>query len=199
MVEIRARTSVVIPQHRPLSFYTKLEVPNNCKIKFLFHKILEWSLDVAINEWLGKISTEIDKSCHHWGPQLVESVEHRFFNYPLAQQGWRYAANIMWQLLAKRGNLGLRKSFSMMQCLFDQPLCKAQTWFHRIQLFLRSDLLWIIWHQWNVAVELSNVADIFELLKFHEVYNQWHEYRFSFNEYTSYLMFFNGKDHIIWF
>lgn len=33
-------------------------------------------------------------------------VKHEFFNSPLAQQVWCYAANIIWQLLAKIGNLG---------------------------------------------------------------------------------------------
>ena len=50
----------------------------------------------------------------------------------LAQQVWRYAANIIWQLFVKRGNLGLRKSFSISQCLFDQSLNKYVKPFNRI-------------------------------------------------------------------
>jgi hypothetical protein len=80
---------------------------------------------VVVKEWHWKISWDADKRCPHCGPQSVELVEHRFFSCPFAQQRWRYAANIMWQLLAERGNLGPRKSFSMMQCFFHQPLCKA--------------------------------------------------------------------------
>ena len=93
---------------------------------------------VAINAWHWKISMDIDKCCPHCSPQSVESVEHRLFSCPLAQQGWRYAACIMWQLLAIRGNLGPRKSLFMMQCLFFfffffyQPLCKALKRLNRI-------------------------------------------------------------------
>jgi hypothetical protein len=104
---------------------------------------------VAVNEWRGKISVEIDQSCPHCGPQSVESVEHRFYSCPLAQQVWRYAANIVWQLFAKKRHLGPRKSFSMLQCLFDQPLCKTLKRFNRIWFFLRSGLPWIIWRQRN--------------------------------------------------
>jgi hypothetical protein len=32
-------------------------------------------------------------------------MEHKFFGSPLAQQMWRYAANILWQLFAKKHNL----------------------------------------------------------------------------------------------
>ena len=58
----------------------------------------------------------------------------------------------MWQLFAKRENLGPRKSFSMMQCLSDQPLCKTLKEFRRIWFFLTNGLLWIIWRQWNDLV-----------------------------------------------
>lgn len=62
-----------------------------------------------MNEWRGCISTGIDKSCHHCGSRAVESMKHKFFSYPLAQQVWHYATNIICQLIkvfAKRGNLG---------------------------------------------------------------------------------------------
>lgn len=95
---------------------------------------------------------KIDKSCPHCGPQSVESVEYRFYNCPLALQGWRYVANVMWQFFAKRGNLGARKSFCMMQCLFDQPLCKTLRWFIQIWFFLRSNISWITWRQRNDLV-----------------------------------------------
>jgi hypothetical protein len=87
---------------------------------------------VTVNEWCGEFSVEIDKSCPHCGPQSVEYVEHMFYSCPLAQHGWRYAANILWQLFAIRKNLGPQNSFSMMQCLFDQPLCKTLKRFSRI-------------------------------------------------------------------
>ena len=38
---------------------------------------------------------------------------------------------------------------SMMQCFFDQPLCKTLKRFSRIWFFLRSGLPWIIWRQRN--------------------------------------------------
>ena len=77
----------------------------------------------------------------------MESVEHRFFSCPLAQQVCCYVANIIWQLFAKQGNLGPWKSSSMMQCLFDQPLSKSLNSFSCIWFFSRSGLPWIIWHQ----------------------------------------------------
>ena len=113
-------------------------------IWLVLHKV------VAVNDWCGRISTKIDKSCPHCGPQsmeLVELVEHMFFSCLLAQQGWRYVANIMYQHLAKRGNLGVRKSFPMIQCLFDQPLWKTRKQFSRTWFFLRSGVPWIIWRQ----------------------------------------------------
>ena len=55
----------------------------------------------------------------------------------------------MWKLFAKRSTLGPWKSFSMMQCLCDQPLCKALERFSRILFLLRSGLPWIIWGQHN--------------------------------------------------
>jgi hypothetical protein len=51
-----------------------------------------------------------------------------------------------WQLFAKK-NLGMRQSFSMLQCLFDQPLCKTLKRFSHTWFFLRSGLPWIIWRQ----------------------------------------------------
>lgn len=32
----------------------------------------------------------------------MEWVEHMYFNFPFAQQVWRYVSNIIWQLFAKR-------------------------------------------------------------------------------------------------
>jgi hypothetical protein len=61
---------VVIHQHRPLSFYTKLEGPNNCNLDFYFPTNIERSLVVVVNEWRREISMEIDKSCPHWGVQF---------------------------------------------------------------------------------------------------------------------------------
>jgi len=39
---------------------------------------------------VGEISMELDKSCPHYGPHLVESMKHIFFRCPLVQQVWRY-------------------------------------------------------------------------------------------------------------
>lgn len=79
-------------------------------------------------------------------------MEHMFFDYLLAQQVWHYVTNIFWQLFAKWGNLGLHKSFSMMQCLFDQPTQQFSKTFNRIWFFLRSNLPRIIWRQRNDLV-----------------------------------------------
>ena len=94
----------------------------------------------------------MDQSCPHCGPRAVELVEHRFHNCPLAQHVWRYVANIIWQFYAKTKNLGPRTSFSMLQCLFYQPLCKTFKSFSRIWFFLRSGLPWIIWRQQNYMI-----------------------------------------------
>ena len=100
----------------------------------------------------GRISTEIDKSCPHCSLQSVESVDHRFHNCPLAPHVWRYAANFIWQLFANKRNVGPQKSFSMLQCLFDQPLSITLRRFSRIWFFLRSGLPWIIWRQRNDGI-----------------------------------------------
>ena len=76
-------------------------------------------------------------------------MEHMFYSCPLAQHVWRYVANIIWQLFTRKRNLGPRKSFFMLQCVFYQPLCKTLKQCSRIWFFLRSGLPWIIWRQWN--------------------------------------------------
>ena len=58
-------------------------------------------------------------------------------------------------------NLDTRKSFSMMQCLFDQPLCNTLKRFSHIFFFLRSGILWIIWRQQNDMV-VNNLQCPFE-------------------------------------
>lgn len=64
------------------------------------------------SEWMvGWISMDIDYSCPHHGSQLVESVEHIFFNCALAQQVWRDVANIIWQLFANKVTLALINLF----------------------------------------------------------------------------------------
>ena len=73
--------------------------------------------------------------------RIVEPIEHMFFNYPLAQQAWRYVANKIWQLFDKRGNLGPQKSFSTMKCFFNQPLNKSMDSFSCIWFFSRSGLM----------------------------------------------------------
>jgi hypothetical protein len=116
------------------------------KAKAQIHVAFLWSIihkAVVVNEWQGKFLAEIDKSCLHCGPQSAESVGYKFYNCPLALQGWRYVANVMWQFFAKRGNLSARKSLCMMQCLFDQPLCKTLRRFNQIWFFLRSNISWI--------------------------------------------------------
>lgn len=69
----------------------------------------------------------------------MELVEHMFFSCLLTQQVWHYAVNIFWQLCVKRGNHGPWKS--MMQCLFDQPMCNTLKHFSRIWFFLSIGLL----------------------------------------------------------
>ena len=119
----------------PHKWWTEIPPSTSPKWNIIQHKAkaqkevaLLWSVihkAIAVNERHGKISTDIDKNGPRCGSKSVELVEHRFFSCPLVEQGWRYVANIMWELFAKRGNLGPRKLFYMMQCLFDQPLHKA--------------------------------------------------------------------------
>ena len=116
-----------------------------------------WSViqkTVAVNKWRHCLLNGVDESWQRliWVAAIccspiMESVEHRFFSCPLAQQVCCYVANIIWQLFAKQGNLGPWKSSSMMQCLFDQPLSKSLNSFSCIWFFSRSGLPWIIWHQ----------------------------------------------------
>ena len=65
----------------------------------------------VVNEWCGRVSMEIDKSCPHIGSQFVELVEHIFFSYPLAQQVWHYATNIMCNTLPKEVTSVLKNIF----------------------------------------------------------------------------------------
>ena len=69
---------------------------------------------VAVDEWCGGILTEVDQSCPHCGSRAMELVRHMLFSCPLAQQMWCYVVNIIWQLFAKRGNLGPWKSLLIM-------------------------------------------------------------------------------------
>ena len=88
-----------------------------------------------------------------WLTKLWSWWTTKFLNCPLAQQVWHYAANIIWQLFAKRANLGTQKSFSMTQCLFDQSLSKSLKRFSRIGssweaifrgLFVIKGIIWFL-------------------------------------------------------
>lgn len=58
---------------------------------------------VALNEWHGRISTKIDKSCPHYGSPVIESVEHIFLSCPF----WLNKCGVM--LLTSFGNSLLKK------------------------------------------------------------------------------------------
>ena len=64
----------------PFGTSTKHKKRWPCFLWPVFHKA------VAVNEWHGQISVEIDKSCPQRSSQSLELVEHRFFNCLLAQQ-----------------------------------------------------------------------------------------------------------------
>jgi hypothetical protein len=66
-----------------------------------------------------------------------------FVSWTLAQRVWHHTVKIIWRLFAKRGNLGPWKSFTMIQCLYAQPLSKTLKCFNHIWFFL-SGLPWII-------------------------------------------------------
>jgi hypothetical protein len=83
---------------------------------------------------------------------------HRFFSCMLAQQVWQYATNMIWQLFVRRGNLGLRKSFLTMQCLYDRSLNKSLKPFGTIWFFLRRNLSWIVWCV-NVMIRFSMLVN----------------------------------------
>ena len=68
----------------------------NTKCKAIIHKAM------VVNEHRGKITTQIDKSWPHHGLHTVESMKHKFFSYPPAQQAWQYDANILWHLFEKK-------------------------------------------------------------------------------------------------
>jgi hypothetical protein len=119
----------------PLQVGTPFGTSTRCRKETIFlwsviHKV------VAVNEWHGQISVDIDKSCPHGSPLSVELMEHVFFNCPLAQHVWRYATNIIYQLFAKRGNLGPHKSCPLMQCLFDRHLSISSKTFKLYPIFL---------------------------------------------------------------
>ena len=77
-------------------------IKQNTSIQVDFGKLLSPSLFFISTFYLNPILVEVDKSCPHYGPQSVESVQHRFSSSPLAQQGWRQVANTMWQLFVRR-------------------------------------------------------------------------------------------------
>lgn len=110
--------SLLPPPLSGITYGTKLRHKNGAFMWLVIYKAM------AVNKWHGKISKEIDKCCPDCGPHSVESVERRFYSCPLAQQGWQYPTNIIWQFFAKRRDLGPQKSFSMMQCLFDQHFAR---------------------------------------------------------------------------
>ena len=109
---------------------------------------------VVMNKCRGWILAKVGKSCFYCGLSVVESMDHRFFNCPLASQVCCYEVNIIGQLYAKRDNGGPRKLFSTMHCLCDQPLSKSWKPFNRIWFFLRNGRPWIIWCQHNDQVEM---------------------------------------------
>ena len=75
-------------------------ISSSTKLRHTKKPAFLWSVihkAVAVNKWHSKISADIDKSCPHCGPWSVKSMKHRFYNCPLAQQMWRYVANIIWK------------------------------------------------------------------------------------------------------
>ena len=117
--------------------------------------IFPWSIIhkvVVMNKRRGWTLAKIDKSRSCCGLSVVESMEHRFFNCPLAPPVCYYEVNIIGQLYVKRDNGGPRKPFSTMHCLCDQPISKSLKPFSRIWFFLRNGLPWIIWRQRNDQV-----------------------------------------------
>ena len=115
-----------------------------------YAKFILWSVihkAVAVSEWLGKISkVAFTAARSRWNWLNTSSLVVHLLNMVAAH------CYIIWQLFAKRENLGPRKLCSMMQCLFDQPLCKALKRFSHIWFYLRSGLPWIIWRQRNDVV-----------------------------------------------
>lgn len=119
-----------------------------------------WMNGVGGSQW------KVTKVVPIVGKGLWNRVVHKFFNCLLTQQVWCYAPNIIWQFFARRGNLCPRKFFPVIQCLFDQPLNKTLKPLSGIRFFLRSGIMWIIWHQRNDLVFNNNK---WPLEKTHEV------------------------------
>lgn len=99
--------------------------------RLVLHKV------AVVNEWRGRISATIDKSCTQYGPH---HVEHRFFNYPLAQHVWHYVAknHLATFFVAKSGNLDPRNFSFMMQCPFNKPFNKPLKPFSKIWFCLEE-------------------------------------------------------------
>lgn len=65
-----------------------------------------------MNVWRGKFLEKIDKSYPHCGLQSMLLVEHAFFIWPVAQQVWRYVANVFGNPLPKEVTLALKIFFN---------------------------------------------------------------------------------------
>ena len=89
---------------------------------------LLWSIiykAVAVNKWCGTILMEIDKSRPHCSPQVGGIGGAHVLE--LSPRSTWVAIRCQHHLatLSHKRNLGVRKSFSMLQFMFDQPLCKT--------------------------------------------------------------------------
>ena len=99
----------------------RITVPGlTANITKIFGSIMNWYAFLMVTVKIGWFET--DESCLYCGLQSVESAKHIFFSCPLAQQVWRYAVNITWQLFAKMitlvlGNLSQCRNASLMSLL----------------------------------------------------------------------------------
>jgi hypothetical protein len=50
---------------------------------------------IAVNEWRGKISIHIDKTCSICDSGSTESVAHRFWDCNQAQEAWSFAIQVV--------------------------------------------------------------------------------------------------------
>ena len=119
--------------------------------RLVLHKV------AVVNEWRGRISATIDKSCTQYGPH---HVEHRFFNYPLAQHVWHYVAkNHLATFFFLLRVVTLIPGIFLSWCNVLLISLSISHWnlLVKFGFVLRSGLLWIIWCQWNNLI-LNNTS-----------------------------------------
>jgi hypothetical protein len=103
-----------------------------------------WHHVVAVNEWRGRISAQIDRSYLVCNTGVTESMLHRFWECDQAKEGWAFSFRVL-KLLSGGSVPPEQGRLDMKQALFAHRMpCRFRK-INRLWLLIRGVTLWTIW------------------------------------------------------